>query len=125
MTVSVRYIVNDVPEAVAFYSDMLGFDVRMQAGKGFAMLERDDLRLLLNKPGFGGAGQPGNDGTPPTPGGWCRFQLSFENLKEVVATLRDKGVTFRTDYLEGNGGNQAIIEDPSGNAIELFEPTPR
>jgi catechol 2,3-dioxygenase-like lactoylglutathione lyase family enzyme len=122
--VSVRYIVDDVDAAVAFYRDRLGFEVRMQPGPGFAMLARGALRLLLNAPGGGGgAGQPMPDGSVPTPGGWNRIQLETDDLDALLATLR--GATFRNEVVQGRGGRQILLEDPSGNLVELFEPAER
>ena len=122
--VSVRYIVDDVDAAVAFYRDRLGFEVRMQPGPGFAMLVRGGLRLLLNTPGGGGgAGQPMPDGSVPAPGGWNRFQLETDDLDASIASLR--GATFRNEIVQGRGGRQILVEDPSGNLVELFEPAER
>lgn len=121
--VSVRYIVNDVDAAIAFYTQQLGFRVGMHPGPGFAMLFRGDLRLLLSTPGGGGgAGQSMPDGRRPEPGGWNRIQLEVEDLAEAVDALQKAGARFRNDIVVGNGGKQIILEDPSGNAIELFEP---
>lgn len=125
MPVSVRYIVNDVEAAVAFYQAHLGFEVVQHPGPGFAMLARGDLRLLLNRPaGGGGAGQAMPDGRSPEPGGWNRIQIEVADLEATVATLRAAGVAFRNEIVIGNGGNQILAEDPSGNAVELFEPRP-
>ena len=122
---SVRYIVQGVDDAIKFY-ERLGFEVQMHPGPGFAMLQREDLRLLLNTPaGGGGAGQPMPDGTLPEPGGWTRFQLEFDDLEATVEELAAAGVTFRSDIIEGNGGKQVVANDPSGNAIELFQPARR
>ncbi|GAB3256030.1 VOC family protein [Arthrobacter pigmenti] len=117
----VRYIIDDVDAAVAFYTEHLGFEVVMQA-PGFAMLDRQDLRLLLNLPGAGGAGQPDDAGRLPEPGGWNRFQVVVAELDAVLARLVDAGVPVRTGIVRGGGGRQAVIEDPSGNAVELLEP---
>jgi catechol 2,3-dioxygenase-like lactoylglutathione lyase family enzyme len=125
MPVSVRYIVSDVDAAVAFYSGLLGFHVDMQAGPGFASLSRGDLRLLINRPGAGGAGASMPDGQVPAPGGWNRLMLEYEDLEATVANLRTQGARFRNDIVVGNGGKQILLEDPSGNAIELFQPAPR
>ena len=119
--VSVRYIVDDVDSAVAFYRDRLGFEVKAQPGPGFAMLARGDLRLLLNTPGGGGgAGQAMPDGSVPAPGGWNRIQLETDDLDGLIASLQ--GATFRNEIVEGRGGRQILVEDPAGNVVELFEP---
>jgi catechol 2,3-dioxygenase-like lactoylglutathione lyase family enzyme len=119
---TVRYIVDDVDTAVAFYTAHLGFAVEMQAPAGFAMLRRDDLTLLLNIPGAGGAGHPDDAGRMPEPGGWSRFQLVVTDLTAELAALAAAGVRIRTGIVEGGGGRQAVVEDPSGNAIELIQP---
>lgn len=125
MPISVRYIVNDVDEAIPFYRDMLGFKVDFRPAPGFAALSRGDLRLLLNRPGAGGAGQVMSDGAAPAPGGWNRFQMEVTDLDETVATLREKECSFRSEIIDGKGGRQILVDDPSGNAVELFEPAPR
>lgn len=117
-TVSVRYIVNSVEVAIEFYRDRLGFEVVMHPAPGFAALSHGDLRLLLNQPGAGGAGTAGGS---PQPGGWNRIQLAVEDLDATVAELREMGATFRGDAVEGAGGRQILVEDPSGNPIELFQ----
>jgi catechol 2,3-dioxygenase-like lactoylglutathione lyase family enzyme len=123
-TVSVRYIVNDVDDAIDFYCGRLGFTERMHPAPAFAMLSRGDLRLVLSAPGGGpGGGQAMPDGTLPRPGGWNRFALEVEDLSDVVAALRAAGATFRGDIVVGVGGKQVIVEDPSGNPVELFQPT--
>jgi catechol 2,3-dioxygenase-like lactoylglutathione lyase family enzyme len=123
VSVSVRYIVNDVDAAAAFYTGLLDFKVDMQPGPGFAMLSRGDLRLLLNRPGGGGgAGQSMPDGRVPEPGGWLRFQLEVADIDAVVGRLREAGASFRSDVIQGQGGKQVIVDDPSGNPIELFQP---
>ena len=123
-TVSVRYIVHDVDEAITFYTDALGFTEVMHPAPSFAMLARGDLRLVLSAPGGGpGGGQALADGTLPAPGGWNRFALEVEDIEQLVATLRRDGVRFRNDIVNGVGGKQVIAEDPSGNPVELFEPT--
>lgn len=119
---SVRYIVDNVDAAVAFYTEHLGFEVEMHAPAGFAMLDREELRLLINQPGVGGAGQPDDTGRHPEPGGWNRFQLVVDELGPLLTRLTEAGVKVRTGPVEGGGGRQAVIEDPSGNLIELFEP---
>jgi catechol 2,3-dioxygenase-like lactoylglutathione lyase family enzyme len=122
--VSVRYFVDDVDAAIDFYTRHLGFEVRMHPAPGFAMLTRGDLRLLLNTPGGGGgAGQAMPDGRRPEPGGWNRFQIEVEDLAAMVEALEGDGAHFRNDIVVGIGGKQIILDDPSGNAVELFEPT--
>jgi catechol 2,3-dioxygenase-like lactoylglutathione lyase family enzyme len=122
-TVSVRYIVDDVDAAVAFYSRHLGFHVELHSGPGFAMLSRGDLRLLLNSAsGPGGAAQPMPDGRKPEPGGWNRIQLEVDDLAREVERLRNAGARFRNDIVAGFGGKQILLDDPAGNPIELFEP---
>jgi catechol 2,3-dioxygenase-like lactoylglutathione lyase family enzyme len=118
---SVRYIVNDVDEAIAFYTGHLGFEVVMHPAPEFAMLSRDDLRLLLSQPsGRGGGGQILSGDRRPEPGGWNRFQLEVSDVDAEAERLRAAGVALRSDVLHGIGGDQVIVEDPSGNAIELF-----
>jgi catechol 2,3-dioxygenase-like lactoylglutathione lyase family enzyme len=124
--VSVRYIVHDLNAAMAFYTTHLGFKVEMHPAPTFAMLSREDLRLLLSVPSeLGGGGQSMPDGRRPEPGGWNRFQLLVSDLAAVVETLRRAGVHLRSDLITGIGGNQIVLEDPSGNPIELFEPAAR
>ena len=122
MAVSVRYIVTDVDAAIAFYTDMLGFRVDMHPAPGFARISRGDLHLLLNRPGAGGAGQAMPDGQQPSPGGWNRIQIEVEDVAVIVAKLKSAGARFRNDIVIGMGGKQILIEDPSGNPVELFEP---
>jgi catechol 2,3-dioxygenase-like lactoylglutathione lyase family enzyme len=123
-TVSVRYIVNDVDAAIGFYTGHLGFSVQIHPNDMFAMLTRGDLRLVLSVPGAaGGGGQAMPDGTLPEPGGWNRFSVEIPDLAATVAGLRRDGVRFRNDVVTGFGGKQIIAEDPSGNPVELFEPT--
>jgi catechol 2,3-dioxygenase-like lactoylglutathione lyase family enzyme len=122
-TVSVRYIVNDVAEAISFYCQHLGFTEVMHPAPTFAMLENGDLRLTLSSPGGGpGGGQAMPDGTVPAPGGWNRFALEVTDLEETVEALRASGVRFRNQIVTGVGGKQILVEDPSGNPVELFEP---
>jgi catechol 2,3-dioxygenase-like lactoylglutathione lyase family enzyme len=122
-TVQVRYIVNDVDDAIAFYCQRLGFHEDMHPAPAFAMLSRGDLRLVLTKPGGGpGGGQAMPDGTLPSPGGWNRFAIEVGNLEALVGSLRAAGAHFRSDIIVGVGGKQAIVDDPSGNPVELFEP---
>jgi len=120
--VNVRYIVSDVDAAIPFYTDMLGFKLEMHPAPGFASLSRGDLQLLLNRPGAGGAGQAMPAGQQPAPGGWNRIQIEIENLEATVAKLKSAGARFRNEIVTGNGGKQILIEDPSGNPIELFQP---
>lgn len=123
-TVSVRYIVHDVDAAIAFYRDNLGFTEVMHPAPAFAMLARGDLRLVLSAPGGGpGGGQAMPDGTAPEPGGWNRFAIEVTDLDSTVKSLREAGVRFRNEIVEGVGGRQIIAEDPSGNPVELFQPT--
>ena len=123
-TVSVRYIVNDVDAAIAFYCGNLGFTEVMHPAPAFAMLSRGDLRLTLSAPGGGaGGGQAMPDGTLPEPGGWNRFALEVTDLAATVARLRGNGARFRNEIVTGVGGQQILVEDPSGNPVELFEPT--
>jgi catechol 2,3-dioxygenase-like lactoylglutathione lyase family enzyme len=123
-SVSVRYIVDDVDAAIAFYCGLLGFEEVMHPAPAFAMLERGDLRLNLSAPGGGGGGgQAMPDGTLPQPGGWNRFALEVEDLDELVGSLRAAGARFRNELVEGRGGRQILAEDPSGNPVELFQPT--
>lgn len=123
-TVSIRYIVDDVDSAIAFYCRHLGFHEDMHPAPAFAMLSRGDLRLLLSAPGGGpGGGQALPDGRMPEPGGWNRFQVEVPDLAAMVEGLKNAGVRFRNDIVVGVGGKQVLVEDPSGNPVELFEPT--
>jgi catechol 2,3-dioxygenase-like lactoylglutathione lyase family enzyme len=125
-SVSVRYIVDDVDAAIAFYCGRLGFTEVMHPAPTFAMLSRGDLRLVVSAPsGAGGGGQAMPDGTMPSPGGWNRFQLQVDDLEALVADLRDAGAKFRNEIVNGVGGRQILVEDPAGNPVELFEPTLR
>lgn len=122
-TVQVRYIVHDVDAAIAFYTQHLGFDLVMHPAPPFAMLTRGALRLVLSAPNpSGGGGQAMPDGTVQEPGGWNRFSVEVEDLDAVVERLREAGAHFRNDIVTGVGGKQILVEDPSGNPIELFEP---
>lgn len=123
-TVSVRYFANDIDEVIEFYTRLLGFREVMHPTPSFAMLTRGDLRLVLSVPGAGpGGGQAMPDGSLPAPGGWNRFSLEVEDLAAVVQHLRQQGARFRNDIVMGVGGKQILLEDPSGNLVELFEPT--
>jgi catechol 2,3-dioxygenase-like lactoylglutathione lyase family enzyme len=122
-SVQVRYIVEDIDKAIAFYVEQLGFTLIMHPAPPFAMLERGELRLVLSVPNaMGGGGQAMPDGTMPRPGGWNRFAVMVEDLAATAARLRQAGTTFRNDIVTGVGGRQVLIEDPSGNPVELFEP---
>jgi catechol 2,3-dioxygenase-like lactoylglutathione lyase family enzyme len=122
-TISVRYIVNDVDAAIAFYRDNLGFTEVMHPAPAFAMMSLGDLRLLLSAPGGGpGGGQAMPDGSVPAPGGWNRFAIEVADLTATVDGLREAGVRFRNEIVTGVGGKQVLAEDPSGNPVELFEP---
>ncbi|MFC5950969.1 VOC family protein [Pseudonocardia lutea] len=122
-TVSVRYIVRDVDAAIDFYTRHLGFTEVMHPAPTFAMLTRGDLRLALSAPGGpGGGGSTAADGRVPEPGGWNRFALEVTDLPAVAERLRAAGVVFRGDLVEGVGGDQVVVEDPSGNPVELFAP---
>jgi catechol 2,3-dioxygenase-like lactoylglutathione lyase family enzyme len=116
-----RYIVNNVDEAIDFYTQRLAFKVDFHPAPGFAALSKDNFKLYLNQPGAGGAGQTMNDGAVPAPGGWNRFQIEVEDLGKIVDELKRKGARFRSDIIIGQGGKQALLQDPSGNLIELFE----
>jgi predicted enzyme related to lactoylglutathione lyase len=120
--VNVRYIVNDVDAAIPFYTRVLGFKLEMHPAPGFASLSLGNLQLLLNRPGAGGAGQAMPEGQPPAPGGWNRFQIEVDDLETTVEKLKSAGAQFRNEIVTGNGGKQILIEDPSGNPIELFQP---
>ncbi|MFB3739862.1 MAG: VOC family protein [Candidatus Velamenicoccus archaeovorus] len=122
--VSVRYIVDDVDEAVGFYERLLGFETVMHPAPTFAILSRGDLRLLLSAPsGRGGGGQAMPDGTVPEPGGWNRISLEVEDLEAEVERLRGLGARFRNELVHGVGGDQILVLDPSGNLVELFQYT--
>ena len=121
--VSVRYIVDDVDAAITFYTRHLGFTLELHPAATFAILSRDELRLLLSAPsGPGGASQPMPDGRKPEPGGWNRIQLESDDLDGLVENLRGAGARFRNDIVSGIGGKQILLDDPAGNPIELFEP---
>jgi catechol 2,3-dioxygenase-like lactoylglutathione lyase family enzyme len=123
-TVSVRYIVDDVDAAIAFYCGHLGFREVMHPDPAFAMLTHGDLRLVLSAPAGGaGGGAPMPDGARQRPGGWNRFMLEVADLEGTVEALAREGIRFRNDIVVGVGGKQIMAEDPSGNPVELFEPS--
>jgi catechol 2,3-dioxygenase-like lactoylglutathione lyase family enzyme len=120
---TVRYIVHDVDEALAFYCGLLGFEEVMHPAPAFAMVRHGDLRLALTAPGGGpGGGQAMPDGTLPAPGGWNRFSLEVDDVEAEIDRLTAAGVRFRNELVVGVGGKQVLVEDPSGNPVELFEP---
>ena len=118
---SVRYIVNDVAISVTFYTQHLGFTIEQDARPAFASVTRGPLRLLLSGAASSGA-RPMPDGRRPVPGGWNRILLLVENLKGEVERLKGAGLPFRNEIISGVGGSQILLEDPSGNVIELFQP---
>jgi glyoxylase I family protein len=122
-TLMVRYIVNDVDAAIAFYTKHLAFHAATQSGPHFAILEKENLQLVLSPPkGPGGGSQPMPDGRRPEPGGWNRLIVKSANLDSDVDALRKAGVRFRNEIVSGPGGRQILVEDPSGNLVEIFEP---
>jgi catechol 2,3-dioxygenase-like lactoylglutathione lyase family enzyme len=122
--VNVRYMVNDVDEAIAFYTKVLGFELLTNASPAFADVKRGNLRLLLAGP-KSSAGRPMPDGTKPGPGGWNRIHFIVDDIDVEVARARDAGGRFRNDIIEGPGGKQILLLDPSGNVVELFQPATR
>jgi catechol 2,3-dioxygenase-like lactoylglutathione lyase family enzyme len=123
-TVNVRYMVDDVDEAVEFYTKRLGFDLLSSAAPAFADVRRGNLRLLLAGPASS-AGRPMADGRRPGPGGWNRIHFIVDDIESEVARLRSEGAVFRNDIVTGPGGKQILLEDPSGNVVELFQPGAR
>ena len=123
-TVNVRYMVDDVDEAIRFYTELLGFELLSSASPAFADVRRGNLRLLLAGP-TSSAGRPMPDGTKPGPGGWNRIHFIVDDIDTEVARLRDVGARFRNDIIEGPGGKQILLEDPSDNVVELFQPAGR
>ena len=122
--VNVRYMVSDVEESIAFYTSLLGFEVLTSALPAFADVKRGNLRLLLAGP-KSSAGRPMPDGATPGPGGWNRIHFIVDDLASEVGRLGDAGATFRNDIVEGPGGKQILLQDPSGNMVELFQPAGR
>src|SRR3954452_7538033 len=120
--VSVRYIVADVDAAVAFYTELLGFQLDLHPAPGFAQVSRGAVRLLLHRPRSGGQAKPMPDGQFPAPGGWNRIRIEVEDLPATVTQLRAARGQFRNEIVSGNGGTQILLEDPSGTPIELFQP---
>jgi catechol 2,3-dioxygenase-like lactoylglutathione lyase family enzyme len=123
-TVNVRYLVDDVDESIAFYTELLDFEVLTSAAPAFADVKRGHLRLLLSGP-RSSAGRPMADGVTPEPGGWNRIHFIVDDLPTEVDRLRQHGARFRNDIIEGPGGKQVLLLDPSGNVVELFEPAAR
>ena len=122
-TIRVRYMINDLDPAVTFYTKHLGFQVKQQAKPHFAMLSRGPLDLVLSTPfGPGGAAKPMLDGRHAEPGGWNRVIINVDDLAAEVARLRKAGVHFRNEVATGPGGSEILLDDPSGNPIELFQP---
>jgi predicted enzyme related to lactoylglutathione lyase len=123
-SVQVRYIVHDVDAAIAFYMTQFGFHLEMHPAPAFAILSLGALRLVLSAPNSqGGGGQAMPDGTQPKPGGWNRFAIQVDDIEATVARLRAAGVHLRNDIVTGVGGKQILVDDPSGNPVELFQPT--
>jgi catechol 2,3-dioxygenase-like lactoylglutathione lyase family enzyme len=121
---SVRYFVTDLDAAVTFYRELLGFEEELRPSPVFAMMYRGDLRLLLSVPGAAGGGDILPDGSVPAPGGWNRMALRVPDLDTAVADLRRKGARFRAGIITGVAVRQALLHDPAGNLVELFEPAP-
>jgi catechol 2,3-dioxygenase-like lactoylglutathione lyase family enzyme len=119
--VQVRYLVDDVEAAVAFYTEHLGFEVAWNAAPAFAAIDRGPLRLLVSGP-TSSAGRAMDDGEVPGPGGWNRIHLIVADIEAEVARLRARGVPFRNDIVTGPGGRQVLVQDPAGNVVELFQP---
>jgi len=123
-TVNVRYMVDDVDDSIAFYTKLLDFEILTSASPAFADVKRGNLRLLLSGPASS-AGRPMPDGARPEPGGWNRIHLIVDDIDAEVARLRDAGGKFRNDVVHGPGGKQILLQDPSGNVVELFQPAGR
>ena len=123
-TVNVRYMVSDVQESIDFYTKMLDFELLNNAAPAFADVKRGNLRLLLAGP-KSSAGRPMPDGAQPGPGGWNRIHFIVDDIDAEVGRLREVGATFRNDIVSGPGGKQILLQDPSGNMVELFQPAAR
>lgn len=122
MAACFRYIVNDVDAAIDFYTTHLGFTVEMHPARGFAEISRGDMHIYLTQPAPGvGGGAAMPSGEQQKPGGWNRIHLIVENLDEIIAALKSSGCRFRSDVIQGTAGKQILLEDPSGNLVELFE----
>ena len=119
--VNVRYMVDDVDESINFYTELLGFEVLTSAAPAFADVKRGNLRVLLSGP-TSSAGRPMPDGEKPGPGGWNRIHFIVDDIEEEVGRLREAGATFRNEVISGPGGKQILLQDPSGNVVELFQP---
>lgn len=122
--INVRYMVDDVDKSIAFYTELLGFEILTNASPAFADVKRGNLRLLLSGP-KSSAGRPMPGGATPGPGGWNRIHLIVDDVDTEVGRLRDAGASFRNDVVEGPGGKQILLQDPSGNVVELFQPAHR
>ena len=122
--INVRYMVDDVEKSIAFYTDLLGFELLTSASPAFADVKRGNLRLLLSGP-KSSAGRPMTDGATPGPGGWNRIHLIVGDIHSEIERLREAGASFRNDVVEGPGGQQILLNDPSGNFVELFQPASR
>lgn len=118
---SIRYIVQNTDKSIEFYTNLLGFKVKMHPASGFAWLENDNLNLFLSVPGAGGGGHEMPDGSKPKPGGWNRFQIQVDDLDAAVDKLKKQNANFKNEIITGIGGKQILLEDPDGNLIELFE----
>jgi catechol 2,3-dioxygenase-like lactoylglutathione lyase family enzyme len=123
-TINVRYMVDDVDESITFYTKLLGFELLTSAAPAFADVKRGNLRLLLSGP-TSSAGRPMPDGEKPGPGGWNRIHFIVDDIEYEVGRLREAGATFRNEVISGPGGKQILLQDPSGNVVELFQPAQR